>query len=67
MSGTQTKINRRILLPAKVHFKPELPMGLPVPEIEKAVSSAPESAKWLKEKPLRKIIVVPGKIMNVVV
>lgn len=55
------------MLPAKVHFKPELPMGLPVPEIEKAVSSAPESAKWLKEKPLRKIIVVPGKIMNVVV
>jgi leucyl-tRNA synthetase len=51
----------------KMRFRLELPLGLPVPEIEKAVVSAPESAKWLEGKPPRKVIVVPGKIVNVVV
>ncbi|HOI86631.1 MAG TPA: class I tRNA ligase family protein, partial [Lentimicrobium sp.] len=51
----------------KMRFKLELPLGLPVSEIEKAVISAPESAKWLEGRPPRKMIVVPGKIVNVVV
>lgn len=51
----------------KMRFKLELPLGLAVTEIENAVVSAPESAKWLEGKPPRKIIVVPGKIVNVVV
>ena len=51
----------------KMRFKLELPLGLAVPEIEKAVIEAPESAKWLDGKAPRKVIVVPGKIVNVVV
>jgi leucyl-tRNA synthetase len=51
----------------KMRFKLELPLDLTVPEIEKAVISAPESAKWLEDKAPRKVIVVPGKIVNVVV
>ncbi len=51
----------------KMRFKLELPLDLTVPEIEKAVIEAPESAKWLDGKAPRKMIVVPGKIVNVVV
>ena len=51
----------------KMRFTIELPLGIPVPEIEKAVISAPESAKWLEGKAPKKLIVVPGKIVNVVV
>lgn len=51
----------------KMRFKLELPLGIPVPEIEQAVISAPESAKWLEGKAPKKVIVVPGKIVNVVI
>jgi leucyl-tRNA synthetase len=51
----------------KMRFKLALPLDMPVPEIEKAVLSAPESARWLEGKAPRKVIVVPGKIVNVVV
>ena len=51
----------------KMRFKIELPLDLPVPEIEKIVIESKESAKWLDGKPPRKIIVVPGKIVNVVI
>ena len=51
----------------KMRFKLELALGLSVPEIEKAVIEAPESAKWLEGKAPRKMIVVPGKIVNVVI
>lgn len=51
----------------KMRFKLELPLDMAVPEIEKAVIAAPESAKWLEGKEPRKVIVVAGKIVNVVV
>jgi leucyl-tRNA synthetase len=51
----------------KMRFTIELPLGIPVPEIEKAVLEAPESVKWLESKAPKKLIVVPGKIVNVVV
>ncbi|NTW23824.1 MAG: class I tRNA ligase family protein [Lentimicrobium sp.] len=51
----------------KMRFKFELPLGISVAEIEKAVIEAPESAKYLEGKSPKKVIVVPGKIVNVVV
>jgi len=51
----------------KMRFKIELPLDMPVPEIEKAVLEANESAKWLEGKTLRKFIVVQGRIINVVI
>jgi leucyl-tRNA synthetase len=51
----------------KMRFLLELPLGIPVSDIEKAVLEAPESAKWLEGKAPRKMIVVPGKIVNVVI
>jgi leucyl-tRNA synthetase len=51
----------------KMRFKLELPIDMPVPDIELAVLNAKESEKWLGGKPPRKIIVVPKRIVNVVI
>jgi len=51
----------------KTRFKMELPLNLTVPEIEKAALEAKESEKWLLGKPPRKVIIVPGKIINIVI
>ncbi len=51
----------------KMRFKIELPLEMPVSEIENAVLSAKESEKWLENKTPRKIIVVQGRIINVVI
>jgi leucyl-tRNA synthetase len=50
----------------KMRFKLELPMKLSQPEAEKAVLEAPESAKYLEGNSPKRIILVPGKIINVV-
>jgi leucyl-tRNA synthetase len=50
----------------KMRFKLELPLDMPVPEIEKAVLSANESEKWLEGKQPKKVIVIQGKIINIV-
>ena len=36
-------------------------------EVEKTALADPAAAKWLEGKTVRKVIVVPGKIVNVVV
>ena len=51
----------------KTRFMLELPLDMPVADIEKAVLTAPESQKWLGGNTPRKVIVVPRKIVNVVI
>ncbi len=51
----------------KTRFKMELPAGTSKEEVEKAVLEAPEAQKWLADKAPKKVIVVPGKIVNVVI
>ena len=51
----------------KTRFMIELPLDMPVEEIEKAVLAAPESQKWLSGNSPRKVIIVPKKIVNVVI
>jgi leucyl-tRNA synthetase len=51
----------------KLRFKKALPLGISVKEIETAVLSDEQSAKYLDGKTPKKIIVVEGKIVNVVV
>jgi len=51
----------------KMRFKLELPTTLSKDEIEKAVLEAEQSQKWLDGKAPKKMIVVPGKIVNIVV
>ncbi|MBE0646639.1 MAG: leucine--tRNA ligase [Bacteroidales bacterium] len=51
----------------KMRFKLTLPLNLNPSEIEQAVLQATESEKWLQGNPPKKVIVVPGKIVNVVI
>jgi leucyl-tRNA synthetase len=51
----------------KMRFKLELPLSLQVAEIERAVLENEKSERYLEGKNPRKIIVVQGKIVNVVV
>ena len=51
----------------KTRFTLELPIDLPVPEIEKAVLAAPEAQKWLGGVAPKKVIIVPKKIVNIVI
>lgn len=50
----------------KLRFKLSLALTLTIPEIEQAVLGAPEANKWLQGTAPKKVIVVPGKIVNVV-
>ena len=50
-----------------MRFKIELPLLLNKSEIEKEVLKSSKTQNYLKEKALKKIIVVPGKIVNIVV
>ncbi len=51
----------------KTRFSMELPADMPREEIEKAALAHENSAKWLEGKTPKKIIVVPGKIVNIVI
>jgi len=51
----------------KTRFKIELPVDLSKADIEKAALEAPEAQKWIEGKTVRKVIVVPNRIINMVV
>lgn len=51
----------------KVRFTLDLPADTSVEEVEKSVLSHDETQKWLQGKAVRKVIVVPRKIVNIVV
>ncbi|MFP4472088.1 MAG: class I tRNA ligase family protein, partial [Bacteroidales bacterium] len=51
----------------KMRFKLELPVDMPTEEVEKAALEAEAAQKWLEGKKVRKVIVVPEKIINIVV
>ncbi|HTX88268.1 MAG TPA: class I tRNA ligase family protein, partial [Bacteroidales bacterium] len=51
----------------KLRFHLTLPLDMPHDGIEVAVREAQDSQKWITGKTIRKIIIVTGKIINVVV
>lgn len=51
----------------KLRFKLNLPVDMPREEMEKAVLEAEDAQKWIEGKTVRKLIIVPKKIINVVV
>lgn len=50
----------------KMRFKLDLPMDLSVDEIEKIVISDEKTQKYLEGRTPKKIIIVPGKVINIV-
>ena len=51
----------------KKRFDLELPITLSPAEIEKAALESAEAVKWIADKSVKKVIVVPKKIINIVV
>lgn len=51
----------------KHRFNLELPLGIPNEQIQETVLNHEDAAKWLEGKTPKKVIIVPGKIVNVVV
>ncbi|MCM1224533.1 MAG: class I tRNA ligase family protein, partial [Lachnospiraceae bacterium] len=51
----------------KARFTMQVPSGTSNEDAEKAALSHEGAAKWLDEKTVRKVIVVPNKIVNIVV
>ncbi|MDR1601891.1 MAG: leucine--tRNA ligase [Tannerella sp.] len=50
----------------KTRFSLELPVDMPRGEVEKTVLAHENSARWTDGKTPKKIIVVPGKVVNIV-
>jgi leucyl-tRNA synthetase len=51
----------------KLRFKLELPVDAPKEEIEKQALQHEKAQRWVEGKQIRKVIVIPNKIVNVVV
>ena len=51
----------------KVRFKLSMPLTATNADIEAAVKAAAESTKWLEGKEIKKMIIVPKKIVNIVI
>ena len=51
----------------KMRFKVSLPVSLSIEEIQATILSQAETIKWLEGKAPKKVIIVPGKIVNVVI
>jgi leucyl-tRNA synthetase len=56
-----------VMINGKLRFKMELPLDLPEKEVEKKVTGHEKAQKWMVDKSPRKIVYVPGKIINIVV
>jgi leucyl-tRNA synthetase len=63
----ESSITYPVSFNGKMRFKIDLPADMSKEEIEQAVLQAEESQRWLEGKTVRKIIVVPKRIVNVVV
>lgn len=62
----ENTFNYPVSFNGKVRFNIELPLGIPNEEIEKAALSHELASKWMEGKTPKKVIVVPGRIVNVV-
>lgn len=51
----------------KKRFDIELPLGMSQDEMRDVVLAAPESKKWIEGMVVRKAIIIPKKIINIVV
>ncbi|MDR1756712.1 MAG: leucine--tRNA ligase [Culturomica sp.] len=64
---TENAFDYPVSFNGKVRFKLSQPLSATQAEIEAAVLAAPETAKYLEGTPVKKTIIVPGKIINIVV
>lgn len=63
----ENSVTYAISFNGKARFNLELPADMPREEVEKIALSHESSAKWMEGKTPKKVIVVPGKIVNIVI
>jgi leucyl-tRNA synthetase len=63
----ESSFNYPVSFNGKMRFLLELPIDSSKNEIEKAVLEHADSQKWIEGKTIKKVIVVPKKIVNIVV
>lgn len=63
----ENSVNYAVSFNGKARFTIQVPADMPKDEVEKLALNHESSAKWLEGKSIKKIIVVPGKIVNIVV
>jgi len=63
----QDEIKYPISFNGKMRFMLELPTDMPKEKVEETVLAHESAQKWLEGKSPKKVIVVPGKIVNIVV
>ncbi len=51
----------------KARFNIQVPVDMPAADVEKMAMEHESAAKWLDGKTVKKVIVVPGKIVNIVI
>ena len=64
---TESSFDYPVSFNGKMRFKVNLSLSLNPKEIEAHILKMDESAKWLEGKSPKKVIIVPGKIVNLVV
>ena len=62
----ESTVTMAVSFNGKARFNIEVAAGTPQPEIEKVALEHEGAAKWLEGKTVKKIIVVPNKIVNIV-
>ena len=62
----ETKIKYPVSFNGKMRFILEVDASASIQDVEKIALNAPESQKWLENKTPKKVIVVHGKIVNIV-
>ena len=63
----ENSVTYAISFNGKARFSMELPADMPREEVEKAALNHESSSKWMEGKTPKKVIVVPGKIVNIVI
>lgn len=63
----ENTFNYPVSFNGKHRFNIELALGIPTEQIQEAALSHADAVKWLEGKAPKKVIIVPGKIVNVVV
>ena len=63
----QSSFEYPVSINGKLRFKKEYATSMTSAEIQADVVTAPEAQKWIEGKTPKKVIVVPGKIINIVI
>ena len=62
----EDSVKMMVAFNGKARFQLEFPAGVSKEEAEKAAIENPQSAKWMEGFTVAKVIVVPGKMINIV-